>query len=122
MFAHDEDGWYLLHRCVELTDALEAALTADELPIAELFRIEQLYTQRQRLLERLAEWWDAAPYRAWTPEQAQKWLDVSRQLVERSTRHAEQLRSLLRQCEQRLQAALRQRQCVRYCEGDTDEY
>lgn len=106
------DGWALLQACLELTERLDRQLDRPELGLSELSEVEQLYRQRQHLLEQLQPWWETAP--EWSLEQARKWLDILQQLIERSTRQAEHLRSLLVRSEHRLHAALAQRQLVRY--------
>lgn len=106
------DGWDLLSRCLELTEQLDRRLASSELGLEELLEVEQLYHQRQHLLEHLRQWWDEAT--GWSPEQARKWLDMIQQLLERSTWQMERLHTLAERSEQRLRAALLQRYLVRY--------
>ncbi|GBD07335.1 hypothetical protein HRbin21_01153 [bacterium HR21] len=106
------DGWDLLSRCLELTEHLDRWLASSDLGLEELLQVEQLYHQRQHLLERLRQWWDEAT--DWSPEQARKWLDMIQQLLERSTRQMERLHALVERSEQRLRTALLQRYLVRY--------
>jgi hypothetical protein len=116
------DGWELLQQCLQLTEQLDVSLARPQLGLQEIAHLEQLYAQRQQLLEALQQWWETLPPEWWTAEKARKWLDTSRQLLERSTRQRELLRSLVAQWEKRLQAAVMQRSIVRYHEGSDHGY